>query len=107
MIPYIPMLRESDVRKVFFEQAEYLAVKEALPEDLRPIVAFAYHSGWRKSEILGLTWDKVDLEQDIVRLDPGETKNEKGRILYMNEELLQEIHKLHGKRRLGCPYLFH
>jgi integrase len=107
MIPYIPMLKESNVRKGFFEQAEYLIVKEALPEDLRPIVAFAYHSGWRKSEILGLTWDKVDLREGTVRLDPGETKNEEGRTLYMNNELLEEMQKLHTKRQLGCPYVFH
>ena len=107
MIPYIPMLKESNVRKGFFEQAEYLAVKEALPEDLRPIVAFAYHSGWRKSEILGLTWGKVDLREGIVRLDPGETKNEEGRTLYLNDGLLEEMQKLHANRQLGCAHVFH
>ena len=107
LVPHIPMLKESNIRKGFFEHGEYLAVREALSEDLKPIVTFAYHSGWRKAEIFGLTWDKVDLEQGTVRLDPGETKNEKGRTLYMNEELLQEIHKLQSKRQLGCPYLFH
>jgi integrase len=107
LIPYIPMLKESNVRKGFFQYGEYLAVKEALPEDLQPIITFAYHSGWRKAEILGLTWDKVDLEQGTVRLDPGETKNEEGRTLYMNDELLVEMHKLQAKRHLGCPFVFH
>jgi integrase len=107
LIPYIPMLKESNVRKGFFEHSEYLALREALPEDLQPIVTFGYHSGWRKAEILGLTWDKVDFEQGTVRLDPRDTKNEEGRTLYMNEELLREIHNLHSKRYLGCPYVFH
>jgi integrase len=107
LIPYIPMLKESNVRKGFFEHSEYLALRDALPEDLQPIVTFGYHSGWRKAEILGLTWDKVDLEQGSVRLNPGETKNEEGRTLYMNEEVLKEIRNLHAKRHLGCPYVFH
>jgi integrase len=107
LIPYIPMLKESNVRKGFFENGEYLALRDALPEDLRPIITFAYHSGWRKAEILGLTWDKVDLKEGAVRLDPGETKNEEGRTLYMNDELLEEMHKLQAKRYLGCPYVFH
>jgi integrase len=107
LIPYIPMLKESNVRKGFFENGEYLALREALPEDLRPIVTFGYHSGWRKAEILGLTWDKVDLKEGTLRLDPGETKNEEGRTLYMNDELLEEMHKLQAKRYLGCPYVFH
>jgi integrase len=107
LIPHIPMLKESNVRKGFFEYAEYLALKDALPEYLKPIVTFAYHSGWRKAEILGLTWDKVDLEEGTVRLDPGETKNEEGRTLYMNEELLNEMHNVQSNRHLGCPYVFH
>lgn len=107
LIPYIPMLKESNVRKGFFENGEYLALREALSEDLKPIITFAYHSGWRKAEILGLTWDKVDLKEGTVRLDPGETKNEEGRTLYMNDELLEEMHKLQAKRSLGCPYVFH
>jgi len=107
LIPYIPMLKESNVRKGFFENGEYLALREALPEDLRPIITFGYHSGWRKAEILGLTWDKVDLKEGTLRLDPGETKNEEGRTLYMNDELLEEMHKLQANRHIGCPYIFH
>jgi integrase len=106
-IIFIPMLKESNVRKGFFESEQFHAVKSALPEDLRPVVMFAYHSGWRKSEILNLTWDKVDLKQGTVRLDPGETKNDEARTLYMDEELREEMRVLHSKRRLGCPYVFH
>ena len=106
-IPHIPMLKESNVRKGFFESAEYMALKNALPEYLRPIVTFGYHSGWRISEILDLTWDSVDLKEGIVRLDPGKTKNEEGRTLYLGEELMEEMKVLHGKRRLGCLYVFH
>jgi integrase len=89
------------------EASEYKVLKNALPEEVRPIVTFGYHSGWRKSEILGLTWDRVDLREGIVRLGPGETKNEEGRALYLNKELIEEMKALHRKRQLGCPYVFH
>jgi integrase len=107
MIPFIPMLRESNVRKGFFEYHEYVSLKDALPTEIKPIVTFAFHSGWRKNEILGLTWDKVDLKQGTVCLDPGETKNEEGRTLYLNEELMEEMKVLQRNRNLGCPYVFH
>jgi integrase len=107
LIPYIPMLKESNTRKGFFEHTEYLALRDSLPEELKPIVTFAYHSGWRKNEILNLTWDQVDLKEGIVTLNPGETKNEEGRTLYMNEELIEEMRKLQSERRLGCRYVFH
>ncbi len=106
-VPFIPMLKESNVRKGFFEHGQFQAIKNALPEELKPLATFAYHTGWRKGEILKLTWDKVDMKQGIVRLDPGETKNDEARTLYMDEELFKEMRMLHSKRRLGCPYVFH
>lgn len=106
-VPYIPMLKESNTRKGFFEHGEYLAVKDALPDYLMPVVNFAYHTGWREGEILGLTWSKVDLKLGIVRLDPGETKNKEARTIHLDGELLQEMKTLHSNRRLGCPYVFH
>jgi integrase len=105
-VPFIPMLKESNVRKGFFEHDQFQAIRNALPEELKPLATFAYHTGWRKSEILKLTWDKVDLKQGIVRLNPGETKNDEARTLYMDEELLKEMKMLH-LRRSGCPYVFH
>lgn len=107
MIPFIPMLKESNVRKGFFEHDEYFSLKNALPQELKTVITFAYHTGWRKNEILGLMWDKTDLKQGIVRLDPGETKNEEGRTFYLNEELAKELQTLHSSRQLGCPYVFH
>ena len=106
-VPYIPMLKESNTRKGFFEHEEYLRLKDALPSHLKPLVTFAYHTGWRLGEILRLTWDKVDLKQGIIRLDPGETKNEEARTIYMDEELREEMKVLHSNRRLGCPCVFH
>jgi len=107
MVPYIPMLRECNTRKGFFEHEDFLKLRDDLPDYLRPVVTFAYHTGWRKGEILNLTWDKVDLEQGIVRLDPGETKNDEARTVYLNEELAAIMKAQHKKRRLGCPYVFH
>lgn len=107
MIPYIPMLKESNVRKGFFEPNEYKAIKEAVPEELKTLVTFAYHSGWRKQEILGLTWDRVNLQEGVVTLDPGETKNEEGRTLYLNQELMEEMKAALSKRNIGCPFVFH
>lgn len=107
LIPHVPMLKESNARKGFFEHSEYLALKDALPGYLKPIVAFGYFSGWRISEILGLTWDRVDLKERKVRLDPGETKNEEGRTFYLTRELMEEMKMLLVKRQLNCPYVFH
>jgi integrase len=87
---YIPMLKENNVRKGFFEHGDFLALRKALPEYMQGFVTFAYKTGWRVSEIEGLTWPQVDLENGIVRLEVGETKNDDARTVYLDEEL-QEV----------------
>ena len=79
--PYIPSLEVRNVRTGFFEDPEYRAVVTYLPDHLKPIVEFAYLTGWRgRSEVLPLTWRQVDLDRGVVRLEPGSTKNDEGRV---------------------------
>jgi integrase len=86
-VPHIPMLVESNVRKGFFEHDAFLAVRRALPEEIRPLITFAYYTGCRKGEILKLRWEQVDLADGTVRLEPGETKNREGRTIPLVAEL--------------------
>lgn len=86
-VPYVPMLKEVNVRKGFFEHPEFLALRDALPDYLKGLVTFAYKTGWRVSEITGLTWNQVDLSNGIVRLETGDTKNDEGRTVYLDDEL--------------------
>ena len=44
-VPYIPMLRENNVRKGFFEYEDFLALRDALPYYLKPVLVFGYHPG--------------------------------------------------------------
>jgi integrase len=86
--PHIPHLAEDNVRTGFFGEIDFLALQEALPAYLKPVAAFAYTYGWRiRSEILGLTWDRVDFAAGTVRLDPGSTKNRDGRTVILTADL--------------------
>ncbi|WP_208597112.1 tyrosine-type recombinase/integrase [Syntrophobacter fumaroxidans] len=86
-VPHIPMLKERNAREGFFERADFLALRDALPSYLKGVVTFGFKTGWRKSEILCLQWAQVDLDNGIVRLDPGDTKNDNPRMVYLDEEL--------------------
>jgi len=78
--PHIPTLTLNNARTGFFERPEYDAVLEHLPADIRPVITFAYLTGWRvPSEILTLTWPQIDFAHGEVRLEPGTTKNQEGR----------------------------
>ena len=88
--PHFAMLREDNVRVGFFEHEQYEAVLAHLPEGMRPVVTFAYVTGWRiNSEVLPIQWRQVDLRVGEVRLDPGTTKNREGRVFYLTPELHQ------------------
>ena len=86
-VPYIPMLKENNVRKGFFEHSEFIALRDALPEYLKPFVTFGYKVGWRDKEIASLNWSNVDLQNGIVTLKAGETKNDDARTVYLDDEL--------------------
>jgi integrase len=106
-VPYIPMLKENNTRKGFFEHQEYLSLLKALPSFLRPVVTFGYKTGWRKSEIVGLTWKRVELEERAVRLEAEETKNSEGRTIYLDDELLKLLKIQWLKRHRTCELVFH
>lgn len=106
-IPYIPMFMEAPTRKGFFDHSEYLNLLVALLDHLQPVLMFGYSVGWRKEEILNLTWDRVDLMVGTVRIEPGDTKNEEARTVYLDDELKALFRKQSAKRPVGCPLVFH
>jgi integrase len=86
--PYIPMLQEAKPRSGFFERAQFTSVLKHLPAELRPVMTFAYITGWRvNSEVLPLEWHRVDFAAGEVRLAKGTTKNGEGRVFPMTAEL--------------------
>ena len=103
--PYVAMLRENNVRKGFIEYDEYRTLLDALPVHLKPVLQFAYATGWRKSEILDLQWKQVNLRDGIVRLEPGETKNDEGRTIYMESDLMKMMKDFRGSWAAACKVI--
>jgi len=68
-------------------------IAECAPH-LKPVVMMAYHTGMRKGEILGLSWDKVDLEDGFVKLNHDETKTKEPRLIPLNQELVEMLKRI-------------
>jgi len=82
------MLKEAAPRSGFFEREQFEAVRRHLPQDLRVAVTIAHTYGWRiRSEVMRLKLAQVDLDKGTLRLEPGETKNDDGRLVYLTPEL--------------------
>ena len=45
-VPYIPIVKENNTRKGFFEHGDFIALRDPLPGYLKGFATFAYKTGW-------------------------------------------------------------
>lgn len=111
VIPTMPVfpsrLLEPPPRKGFFEHGEYEVIRTYLPGWAQDILDFCYYTGWRRGEVLGLTWFELDPEGRTIRLDPTRSKNGDSRLRPIRGELASIIARRKSRRQEGCPYVFH
>lgn len=95
-------------RTRFLDDNERIALIRACESSQNPyihtIVILAISTGMRRSEILNLTWNDVDLER--ARLVLRSTKNGEVRIIALEGLALQKIKELESKRRIDSFLLF-
>lgn len=90
-IPHFPKLSENNVRQGFLEDAQYQRLLESCPEIwFQALVEAGGTYGWRIGELSKLKVNQVDLENRVIRLHPGTTKNKEGREVTMT----QAVHDL-------------
>ena len=91
-------LSEKDsVRRGFFEKKELDALLPHLPDPLDDMARFAFVTGWRRGELLSLSWEAVSADE--IRL--GTTKNGEPRSLPLDAELKAII----DRRRKARQYV--
>jgi integrase len=87
-IPAFPRLAERNIRKGFVEDATYQPLAEATARIgiwMRAAFEVAFTFGWRYSEVVNLRVEQVNVANGTIRLHPGETKNDEGRIVIMTD----------------------
>jgi integrase len=86
----------------FKEQEKLLAVS---PLWLREIILFAVNTGWRRSEIIRLTWDKVDLFRKTLTI--LEQKNRGKDTQPFNEQVLEVLKARNKVRSIKSNLVFY
>ncbi|MFL6448690.1 MAG: tyrosine-type recombinase/integrase [Bryobacteraceae bacterium] len=99
------MLEEDNVREGFLEHAQYVALRDELPDHQRLILAIGYHLAMRRGEILKLRWDQVDWNENLIRLEKRQTKAKKARIAPLYGELRAWLDMAYAGRDPECPYI--
>jgi integrase len=72
-VPHIRLEREAQGRLRYLTEEEQVrllaACEKSRNRDLLGVVTVALDTGMRRGEILGLTWDRVDLSRGVLRLE--------------------------------------
>jgi integrase len=80
-IERVKKLVENNVRMKILTQEEFSNLINLCPPHVQPVVMMAYYMGMRKSEIINLTWQEVDLKKKFIRLAAERTKTDQARIV--------------------------
>jgi integrase len=120
-VPDIAMPKKPAARERYLEETEIEKLLAACGRSrnpyLGPLVALALNTGMRKGELLGLTWERVDLSADFglsARLTLYKTKSGKPRGIPLNHDAVAALEAVepaqerrHGpvfKRRNGAEW---
>jgi integrase len=100
--------KESRGRVRFLSDDERLGLlktcKESKNPYLYPVVVLALSTGMRQGEIMGLTWDNVDLNRGKAILH--ETKNDERRAVAITGHALELLKQLSKVRRIDSHFVF-
>jgi integrase len=102
----VKLLEENNRRLRYLSKKECQELIEACGKRakyLKDIVVTALNTGMRKTEVLLLKWDNVDLKHGFILLDI--TKNGERREIPINDTVRETLQSL--TRRLDVPYVFY
>ena len=105
-VPKIRLAKESEGRLRFLSEEEakrlLTACKDSRNPHLKTIVTMALHTGMRRGEIMGLTWDRADFARGVLLLD--KTKSGRRREVPMNRAVYDALSSLPSKEREGLVF---
>ena len=101
----VKLLEENNRRLRFLSQPECQNLISNCQGNTKAIVITALNTGCRKSEILNLQWDNVDLKHGFILLSQDMTKNFERKEIPINKTLRETLEGI--TRRLDIPYVFY
>jgi integrase len=103
-LPVFKMMEEAEPRKGTLAHEKYDALREELPEHLRPVLIAGFCMGARLGEILGLKWENINwIQRTLTFVD---TKNGESREIVFSSEIEATLRDQFSRRQQGCPYVF-
>src|SRR5262249_33449708 len=99
--PPVRLYKANNARERVLSTEEYPRLLAVSPLHLRRIIICAYETGMRAGEIKGLTWEKVDLKTDFIRLAAEDTKTNEKRAIPISPVLREVLEEIRKEQREG------
>ena len=75
------------------------------PELLKSVVKFALVTVLRKSNIINLEWQQIDMQRQVARVNPEDSKSNRAIGVALNDTASKVLHDQTGKHhKCGCTY---
>jgi integrase len=88
-VPMLAVRRDKKRKKRdWLTRTQWDALYAELPAHLKPAALFAVETGLRQANVLGLTWDRVDLERRVVWIEAEDMKADEALTVFLNEVAL-------------------
>jgi len=88
----VKRFKEPPGRLRYLSEDEIEQLVQQCTDHLKPIVVMALNTGMRKSEILNLSWNNVDMESKVITI--RRSKNNETRIVPINDTLYEMLETL-------------
>ncbi len=99
------LMPENNLKERILTKEEEQRLLDASPTPLKNIIINALCTGMRKNEILTLTWDNIDFENNLITIEHTNTKSKKTRRIPINSTLRQIL--IESKlKSAGNDYVF-
>lgn len=83
--------------RVWITREQWDKLYAELPAHMQPMAMFAVTTGLRQSNVLGLTWSRVDLERKVVWIEAEDTKADKALSIPLSKEALHVLAAQEGQ----------
>ena len=102
----VPLPNPQNERDRVLSSEEWDRLYEVAKPHLKPVLLLAYQLGQRLSEIVGLTWDRVDLKREFIALRAIDTKTKTARQVPLTPDVKAILQQLAKVRTLATRHVF-
>jgi integrase len=92
----VQFARENNGRTRFLTHEEEVRLLACCIPSIKPLVVTALHTGFRRSELLSLTWHDIDFHRRVITVRAAYAKNGESRSIPMNNVLIELLRVMKG-----------